>query len=129
MKENKPANEKRKWRKDHTFVRHPSLESGEERGPNFQTGRSDLYCAGAVVTPISKFQRRPVTGAYRNAPTDARFKFDAWFKLGHLSKAKALEGWSTTAEEGMEICNRWLDEQEQGQDQSLGRHEHERRTK
>lgn len=93
----------RKWRKDNTYVGGPH---GNDE-PFRKTGSADLYGTGACVTPLTDWQRKKL---YTTAPKWAAYVLDAWYKRGHLTKGKEFSGYAKTVEEGIENCNRWLDE-------------------
>lgn len=102
-----PENKLRKWRRDKNYL---GLRGRTE--PNYTTGKSSLYGTGAEVCPLDDWQRRN----FAVTPSvDMNYHVTAWFKCGNQKEGKDFVAYAKTAIEGMEICNRWLDEMTRSQ--------------
>lgn len=73
--------------------------------PDHSTGSASLYGTGAVVGPIDNWERNHV---YTNAPKEALYLCEAWFKRGHLTLQAEWSGYAVTVDEGKEKCEQWL---------------------
>jgi hypothetical protein len=91
---------KRRWKKSFDRV---GLRGRTE--PDHSTGSAGLYGTGADVCPIDNWQRNHV---YTDAPKEAQYRCDAFFKWGHLTLEATYSCYTRTVEEGKKKCELWL---------------------
>ncbi len=90
-----------RWKRSFAWV---GLRGATE--PSHHTGSASLYGTGAEVCPIDDWQR---SNLYTDAPPEARYRCDAYYKYGHLTREAIFSCYAKNVDEGKIACEKWLE--------------------